>query len=193
MNNSILTLEQQRVAFAQKRFIAMPIAGTIIWALIGLIGLTMPIEWQIWSVWIGCGSIVYLGMAISKLTGEDFFNKKTPNNAFSHVFTVGLVMSMLVFAIAIPFSLQDYTSIPLTVGILTGLMWMPWSWAVQHWVGYFHTISRTVLVLTFWFSFPDNRFVTIPFIIVGIYLITLFVMEGRFKSLTTNNTIGENT
>lgn len=186
-NNMQITLEEQRAAFAQKRFIAMPIAGTIVWALIGIIGLTMPIEWQIWSVWIGCGSIVYLGMAISKVTGEDFFNKKTPNNSFSHVFTVGLVMSMLVFSIAIPFSLQDYTSIPLTVGILTGLMWMPWSWAVQHWVGYFHTLSRTIMILVLWFVFPESRFVTIPLAIVVIYIITIIVMERRFKAIHQEN------
>jgi hypothetical protein len=182
-----LTLEEQRAAFAKKRFIAMPIAGTIVWALIGIIGLTMPAEWKIWSVWIGCGSIFYLGMAISKLTGEDFFNKLIPNNAFNHLFMVGLVMALLVFAISIPFSIQDYTSIPLTVGILTGLMWMPWSWAIQHWVGYFHTLARTLLILVLWFAFPESRFVSIPFAIVAVYIVTIIVMERRYKKVTNTN------
>lgn len=180
-NNMPLTLEEQRAAFAKKRFVAMPIAGTIVWALIGIIGLTMPTEWKIWSIWIGCGSIFYLGMGISKITGEDFFNKLIPNNAFNHLFMVGLVMALLVFAISIPFSLQDYTSTPLTVGILTGLMWMPWSWAIQHWVGYFHTLARTILILVLWFAFPDSRFVSIPFAIVAVYIVTIVVMERRYK------------
>ncbi|MGJ8681768.1 DUF7010 family protein [Paraglaciecola sp.] len=182
-----LTLEEQRAAFAKKRFIAMPIAGTLVWTIIGIIGLTMPDSWKVWSLWIGCGSICYLGMAISKLTGEDFFNKEIPNNAFNHLFMVGLVMALLVFAITIPFAIQDYTSAPLTVGILAGLMWMPWSWAVQHWVGYFHTISRTLLVLILWLAFPDSRFVTIPFAIVAVYLITLYVMERRYQALVSNS------
>lgn len=180
-----LTLEQQRIAFVKKRFLAMPLAGTIVWTIIGIIGAFMPPVWQIWAVWIGCGSIVYLGMAIAKILGEDFFNKQTPNNAFNHLFMVGLVMSLLVFSLAIPFAMQDYTSIPLTVGILSGLMWMPFSWAIQHWVGYFHGVSRTIGILVVWLLFPEHRFVTIPMVIVVIYIITILTLEHRYK--TVNN------
>ena len=143
----------------------------------------MPPVWQVWSVWIGCGSIVYLGMALAKLLGEDFLNKQTPNNAFNHLFMVGLVMALLVFSLALPFAMQDYTSIPLTVGIITGLMWMPFSWAIQHWAGYFHAISRTILILAVWFIFPEFRFVAIPVIIVIIYIITMLALERRYKAV----------
>ncbi|MFT6988297.1 MAG: hypothetical protein ACJASL_000259 [Paraglaciecola sp.] len=177
------TLEEQRIAFSKKRFLAMPLAGSIVWTIIGIIGATMPPVWQIWSVWIGCGSIFYLGMALAKVLGEDFFNKQIPNNAFSHIFMVGMGMALLVFSLAIPFSMQDYTSIPLTVGVLTGLMWMPFSWAIQHWVGYFHSISRTITVLAVWFIFPEHRFVAIPFVIVVIYIITILALERRYKAV----------
>ena len=33
---SQLTLEQQREAFKQNKFLAMPIAGTIVWAVLGI-------------------------------------------------------------------------------------------------------------------------------------------------------------
>ena len=178
-----LTLEQQRIAFSKKRFLAMPLAGSIVWTIIGIIGATMPPVWQVWSVWIGCGSIVYLGMALAPILGEDFFNKQTPNNAFNHLFMVGLVMALLVFSLALPFAMQDYTSIPLTVGILSGLMWMPFSWAIQHWAGYFHSISRTILVLAVWLSFPEHRFVAIPLVIVLIYIITILALERRYKAV----------
>jgi len=93
------------------------------------------------------------------------------------------VMALLVFSLALPFAMQDYTSIPLTVGIITGLMWKPFSWAIQHWVGYFHAISRTILILVVWFSFPEHRFVAIPVVIVIIYIITMLALERRYKAV----------
>jgi hypothetical protein len=56
-------------------------------------------------------------------------------------------MALLVYAIAIPFFLIERTSLPLTVGILTGLMWLPFSGMIQHWVGLFHGIARTGLIV----------------------------------------------
>lgn len=88
-------------------------------------------------------------------------------------------MSWLVFAIAIPFFMVEPASLPLSVGILTGLMWLPFSWMIQHWVGQFHAFARTFLVIIVWFVFPDQRFVVIPAVIVVIYLITIYVLATR--------------
>ncbi len=57
--------------------------------------------------------------------------------------------------------------------------WIPFSWIVQHWIGLFHGIARTVLVVAAWFLFPRHRFVVIPGLIVVIYLITVFVLATR--------------
>jgi len=62
------------------------------------------------------------------------------------------------------------SSLPLSGGILAGLMWVPLSWIIQHWVGLFHAITRTVLVAGAWFLFPDHRFIVIPVLIVIVYL-----------------------
>ncbi|MFN0181558.1 MAG: DUF7010 family protein [Gemmatimonadales bacterium] len=62
---------------------------------------------------------------------------------------------------------------------LAGLMWVPFSWILQHWVGLFHDIARTVLVLAAWYLFPEQRFVVIPAVIVAIYLVTIFVLMRR--------------
>jgi hypothetical protein len=84
-----------------------------------------------------------------------------------------------VFAVAIPFFMIEPTSLPLSVGILAGLMWLPLSWIIQHWVGMFHAYARTALVTIAWYLFPDQRFVVIPLIIVIIYLITIYVLARR--------------
>lgn len=174
-----LSLEEQRAEFARSKLLAMPIAGTLAWAAIGICGTFLPRGQAAWVLFIGTGSIFGLGLLVARFTGEDLLGNKGPKNAFDDLFFHTIVMSWLVFAVAIPFFLIEPTSLPLTVGILAGLMWIPLSWIIQHWVGLFHGISRTVLVLAAWYLFPTQRFVAIPAVIVAIYLVTIVVLARR--------------
>ncbi|HEY0744185.1 MAG TPA: hypothetical protein VGD40_22115 [Chryseosolibacter sp.] len=173
------TLEEQRTEFANQKFLATPLAGLIVWTLIGFAGIFFSDFVSVWSIFIGTGSIVYLGLFISKFTGENFMDKSKPKNEFDSLFLFTAGQAILVYSIAIPFFLVDYTSLPLTVGILTGLMWLPFSWIIQHWAGIFHAITRTITVVALWYLLPDYRFVAIPFAIVIIYIITLVILRTR--------------
>ena len=173
------TLKQQRVEFANNKFLATPIAGLIAWFIIGIAGLTFSPVVTVWVLFIGTGSIVYLSLFISKFTGENFLDKTRPKNEFDTLFFFTVGQAILVYAIAIPFFLIDYTSLPLTVGILTGTMWLPFSWIINHWVGIFHALTRTIFIVIFWYIFPDHRFVAIPFLIVLIYIITIAILKNR--------------
>ncbi len=166
------SLDEQLAEFASNRFLAMPVAGTIAWLVIGVCGAFLPVELAAWVLFIATGSIFGLGLVVARLLGEDLLGKTRPKNAFDQLFFYTIVMAWLVFAIAIPFFLIEPTSLPLTVGILAGLMWVPFSWMIQHWVGLFHGIARTVLVLSAWYLFPQHRFVAIPMVIVAVYLVT---------------------
>ena len=135
----------------------------IAWLITGISGLFFPDKVTVWVLFIATGGIVYLGLFISKFTGEDFFDKSKPKNVFDNLFLFTVGQSVLVYAIAIPFFLLDYSSLPMTVGILTGTMWLPFSWIIKHWVGIFHALIRTIIVLLFWYLFPEHRFVAIPF------------------------------
>ena len=135
------------------------------------------------ALFVATGSIAYLGMFLSRFTGENFLDKSRPKNTFDTLFFSTVLMALLVYAIAIPFFMKDYTSLPLSVGILTGLMWVPLSWVIQHWVGLFHGITRTVLITAAWYVFPDRRFVVIPAIIVVVYGITVVILEQRWRRL----------
>lgn len=173
------TLEEQRLKFANSKFLATPLAGLIIWSIIGIVGIFFSDFIAVWSIFIGTGSIVYLGLFLSKFTGEKFMDKTKPKNEFDTLFLFTAGQAILVYAIAIPFFLVDYSSLPLTVGILTGLMWLPFSWILKHWVGIFHSVTRTITVLALWYLFPEHRFVVIPFAIVLIYIITIFILRSR--------------
>lgn len=174
-------LDQQRQAFIRNRFIAMPIAGTIAWLTVGIGSLFLNLQYSVFLLFGMTGMIVYLGMFISKFTGENFLDKTKPKNAFDGFFFHTVAQAVLVYSIAIPFFLVAPTSLPLSVGILTGLMWVPLSWAIGHWVGYFHTGMRTALILVLHYAFPEQRFLLIPLAIVAVYIVTIIVLEQRFR------------
>ncbi|WP_338767886.1 hypothetical protein WAF17_06655 [Bernardetia sp. ABR2-2B] len=173
------TLEEQRIEFLKRPFLATPLAGLIIWTVIGLFGLFSSTIVATWSIFIGTGSIVYLGFLISKFTGENFLDKTKPKNEFDALFLFTTAQAILVYSIAIPFFLIDYSSLPMTVGIMSGLMWVSFSWIIKHWVGIFHALVRIITILILWYLLPEYRFIAIPFAIVLIYIITLIILKNR--------------
>lgn len=161
----------------------MPLAGTLAWLIVGVSGILLPPNQAVWVLFIATGMIIYMGMFISRFTGENFLDKSKAKNAFDGMFMSTVFMALLVYAIAIPFFIVDYSSLPLTVGILTGLMWLPLSWAIQHWIGIFHAAVRTALIVVLWYLLPEWRFVSIPAVIVILYLITIVVLEKRWRTV----------
>jgi hypothetical protein len=177
------TLDEQRREFARRRFLAMPLAGAVAWSIVGVAGAFLPPALEVWVLFGATGSILYLGMFFSRLTGENFLDKQRPKNAFDELFLRTVGSAVLVFAIAIPFFRADYTSLPLSVGILSGLMWLPLSWIIGHWIGTFHTLARTALVTASWYLFPSFRFIAVPAVIVAIYVVTIIVLESRWRRI----------
>lgn len=173
------TLEEQKEEFKQRKLLASPIAGLIAWFIVAISGIFLPDDITVWVLFIATGSIVYLAMGISKLTGEDYLDKNKPKNTFDNLFFLTLAQAVLVYSIAIPFFIENHTSLPLTVGILTGLMWVPLTWIIDHWVGLFHSIVRTILILVLWYLFPSDRFVTIPIAIVIVYIVSIVILKNR--------------
>jgi hypothetical protein len=177
------TLDEQRLEITQRRGLAMPLAGAIAWTVVGVAGVFLPPILKVWVLFGAVGSIAGLGIFLSHFTGENFLDKQRPKNAFDGLFFRTVGAAVLVFTIAIPFFREDYTSLPLSVGILSGLMWLPFSWIIGHWIGTFHTLARTALVTASWYLLPDFRFVAIPVVIVVIYAITIVVLEARWRRI----------
>ncbi|NVK54090.1 MAG: hypothetical protein HWE26_00635 [Alteromonadaceae bacterium] len=176
------TLEEQRKEFANRRLIATPIAGLIAWTIVAVGSLFLEPVGKSLLLFAATGSIVYLGILVSKFTGENFLDKSRPKNTFDTLFMYSVGMAVLVYAIAIPFFMLDYTSLPLSVGILTGLMWLPISWIIQHWIGIVHGLLRTILVLAAWYLFPEHRFLAVSVVIIVLYLFAITVLEKRWRA-----------
>lgn len=179
MTGNQRTLEEQKEEFKSKKLLASPIAGLIAWLIVAISGIFFPDNITVWVLFIATGSIVYLAMGISKLTGEDYLDKSKPKNTFDNLFFLTVAQAILVYSIAIPFFIVDYTSLPLTVGVLTGLMWVPLTWIIDHWVGLFHSIVRTILVLILWYLFPSDRFIAIPIAIIIVYIVSIIILKNR--------------
>lgn len=182
-SNAPRNLDEQRREFAQRRGLAMPLAGAVAWTIVGVAGVFLPPILKAWVLFGAVGSIAGLGIFLSRFTGENFLDKQRPKNFFDGLFFSAVGEAWLVFAIAIPFFRTDYTSLPLSVGILSGLMWLPFSWMIGHWIGTFHTLTRTTLVTASWYLFPNSRFVAVPAVIVAIYVVTIVVLEARWRRI----------
>jgi hypothetical protein len=180
---ALRTLEEQRREFAQRRGIAMPLAGMVAWTVVGVASAFLPPAPAVWVLFGATGSIVLLGIFFSRFTGENFLDKQRPKNVFDSLFMHTVAMALLVYAIAIPFFQTDYTSLPLSVGILSGLMWLPFSWIIGHWVGTFHTLARTASITAVWYAFPLSRFIVVPAVIVAVYAVTIVVLEARWRRI----------
>jgi len=187
MIDSKFSLDEQLKQFRDSRFIAMPLAGTIAWAGIGLVGAFGSLSAAVWAIFIGTGLIFYLGVAVGKLIGEDVLGKEKRGNSFDRIFLLTAVQAIAVYSIAIPFFQQEVSSLPMSVGVLTGLMWIPFSALAGHWVGLFHGIARTVLIVAIYYAMPDHRFVAIPAAIVGLYLITIIILVGRYRTIESGH------
>lgn len=172
------TLEEMRIEFerAGGRTLSFPIAGTIAWTATGIFGALLPEDEASIALFICNGLIFPLSLMIARFLGEDVLSS---NNDLDRLFGRGIIMVNLVWAIAIPFWLVLPSSLPLSVGILAGLHWLIYGWIVQHRVGMFHAVTRTVLVAACWFLLPDHRFVAIPAVLVLLYLITVYVLATR--------------
>ena len=184
---SVRSLDAQLAEFRRRRFLAMPLAGMIAWTVVGIGGLALGTWGASMLLFVATGSIAYLGMFLSKFTGEGFLDKTRPKNAFDALFFCTMGQSLLVFAIAIPFFMIERTSLPLTVGILSGLMWVPMTWLLGHWIGVGHGVARTVLIVVAWYALPEHRFVAVPAVIVALYVVAIAVLEARWRRVTAGH------
>ena len=175
------SLEQQLIEFRSKRYLAMPLSGAIVWTIIGFLSFVLTPYQQVMATFIGTGSIIYLALAISRLTGENIsFQKNSERNWFDTVFLAGVGMSFLVFAISIPMFMQNYQALPFALAVQTGLMWLLFGVVAKAPVAYVHTFVRTIACTAAYLTLPEQSFWLQPLIVVICYGFTIPVLELRY-------------
>lgn len=175
-----LPLSRLGAEFGRSRMLSLPIAGAIAWTAAGVLGALLPDADSASIALFLCMPTVFpVAVLVSRLLGEDLFGAKGGQNELDRLFLYGLLMANLVWCIAIPFWMIEPSSFPLSAGVLAGLMWVPLSWILEHWVGLFHAVSRSLLVTAAWLLLPDLRFVAVPAVIVLVYLVSIAALATR--------------
>src|SRR5260370_38269285 len=88
-------VDEQRGEFASNRFLAMPIAGTIAWTLIGVGGAFLPVGLAAWVLFICTGMIFGMGLVVARFLGEDLLGKTRNANEFDRLFMLTVTMAWL--------------------------------------------------------------------------------------------------
>ncbi|MBW0280143.1 hypothetical protein B4O99_11460 [Shewanella xiamenensis] len=176
------SLDQQLIEYRQKRALAMPLSGMIVWTLLFILSFILPASQMVMTTFIGTGSIVYLAMGVSRLTGENIsFKKSTDRNWFETVFLAAMGMSFLTFSISIPFFMENYLALPFALAVQTGLMWLVFGVLAAQKVAIVHAIVRAVACVAAFMLWPELSFQLQPLIVVVCYGFSIPLMERRWK------------
>lgn len=172
------SLNELRVDFenSSNRAMSMPMAGTLIWTLVGMLSLFVDNTTAIFILLFGTGGIFPIAMGIAKLRNENLISAINP---LAKLMGLCVLMVNLLWALHIPILLTTPNLVPVSVGIALGLHWIVYSWIIQHPLGLVHSILRTAGIVIVWFLFPNHSVLAVSSVVVLAYLVTLYQMQTR--------------
>lgn len=173
------SLEQLRADFERtsNRAVSFPIAGAVVWALIGIVSVFLEPYYGTLFMLFASGAIFPLALGIAKWRKE---NVLASDNPLSKLLALGVLMVNLLWAVHVPLMMKAPQFVPLSVGIGLGLHWIIYSWIVLHPVGIIHSISRTVLCVLVWLLVPySNLLSAICAVVVLCYGVSIYLMLTR--------------
>lgn len=176
------TLTQLRADFDErsKGAMSLPIAGMLVWCIVGVLGIFLPPKAAILALVFATGAIFPLGMGIARLRGEQLLENANP---LARLMGVCVLMVNLLWAVHIPLLMRAPEFVPLSLGIGLGLHWMVYSWIIDHPLGYRHAILRTAGLVAVWFAFPAHPVTASAAVVVAAYAITIVEMRMRRRAL----------
>jgi hypothetical protein len=172
------SLDQLRSDFERKtnRAMSMPIAGLVIWALIGALSLVLSYRNALVAMFAATGAIFPLAVMIAKLRREELTSSANP---LAKLMGMCILMVNLLWAVHLPLYFGAPDFVPLSLGIALGLHWIVYSWIIQHPLGVIHAVLRTALLLVVWQALPRQRILATSLVIVLVYAISLIQMQRR--------------
>ncbi len=164
------------------RSLALPMAGAIVWAGVGIAALFVTPRISLFVLIIGTGAIFPIGLLLAAVLREKLFNTTNP---LAKLMGMCVLMVNLLWAVHLTLLYVAPSLIPLTLGIGLGLHWIVFSWIIQHPMGTIHAIARTVLVTAAWWLFPEHHMSAVAAAVVITYLYSIVAL--RFRTLNTVN------
>lgn len=171
-------LAQLRGDFERRtnRSLSMPIAGAIIWTIVGGLSVVLSYPYALLAMVAATGGIFPLALIIARLRREELVSNPNP---LAKLMGMCVLMVNLLWAVHIPLFLGAPEYVPLSLGISLGLHWVVYSWIIQHPLGIVHAILRTGLLLLVWQVWPSQRILGVAIVIVFVYTISLYQMQTR--------------
>lgn len=158
------------------RSLALPLAGAIVWAVVGIAALFLTPTISTFVLIIGTGAIFPIGLLVAVVLGERLLNNTNP---LAKLMGMCVLMVNLLWAVHITLLYIAPTLISLTLGISLGLHWIVFSWIIQHPLGIIHTIARTILITAAWWLFPEHRISAVAGAVVITYLYAIIALRSR--------------
>lgn len=171
-------LSDLRERFLATSTTSMPLAGLIVWSLLGVAALFVPEALVGWLAVYVMAAILPLAFAIEKLRGRNPFVKDdNPVSAlfFQSIIGIGLMFPLVIGAAQ---AAGDPDIMVLGVAILAGIIWIAYGWGANDPVGLRHAIGRAVgCYLAYWFA-PDGLKATSICLVVALsYIYSLAAMR----------------
>ena len=171
-------LDELRADFERRarRSLSLPIAGALVWTMVGVTGLLLPTRWSTLALLFGTGAIFPLALAVARFRGEQLIENTNP---LARLMGACVFMVNLLWAVHLPLAARAPAFVPLSVGIGLGLHWVVYSWITRHPVGYVHAALRTIAVVGAWWLFPDGVVAACAGAVVLAYLLAIYQMATR--------------
>ncbi|HEX7028238.1 MAG TPA: hypothetical protein VF268_13440, partial [Gammaproteobacteria bacterium] len=136
-----MTLEEIRKDFeaSSNRAASMPIAGMIVWLLVGVASTQFSERTGLLILLFGTGAIFPIALLIAKFRHENLVASKNP---LARLIGLCILMVNLLWALHIPLFLYAPAFVPMSVGIGLGLHWIVYSWIIQNPLGIVHAVLR---------------------------------------------------
>ncbi len=158
------------------RSLALPLAGAIVWAVVGIAALFLTPRTSSFVLVIGTGAIFPIGLLLAVVLRERLLNNTNP---LAKLMGMSVLMVNLLWAVHISLLYIAPTLISLTLGISLGLHWIVFSWIIQHPLGLIHTIARTILVTAAWWLFPEHQVSAVAGAVVITYVYAIIALRSR--------------
>ena len=159
-----------------KGSLSMPIAGALVWAVIGFLGVFLPPKAATLALVFGTGAIFPLALVIARVRREQLISNTNP---LAKLMGMCVLMVNLLWALHVPLLVHAPEFVPLSLGIALGLHWVVYSWITRHSLGVEHAVFRSVALAAAWWMFPDIRITACAIVVVAAYSFTIPRMVAR--------------
>lgn len=160
------------------RFLAFPLAGAVVWAVVGGAALLLDARTELLVLIFGTGAIFPLALGVAKLTGQRVFQ---PGNPYASLMGLSVLMVNVLWCLHFILVYRAPALVPLSVALALGLHWIIFGWIIRHPLGIRHTLLRATLCTAAFLLWPSQPVAGVAFAVVACYSITLVeLLRARF-------------